>query len=60
MNSPKPYDQGSIADRERSGLFRNILTAIFGQAGVIAFGLCGMALTTRLLGPEGYRGLRHR
>ena len=47
-------EHGEILQRVRRGLFRNALTASIGQGGVILFGLGAMAVTTRLLGAEGY------
>ena len=47
----------SLAERERRGVFRNVATTAFGQAGAIVFGLGAMVVTTRLLGPSGYGSL---
>lgn len=54
MNADRPDNPESLVDRERRGLFRNVMAAGLGQAGAIVFGLGAMVVTTRLLGPEGY------
>ena len=49
-----PSDHADMLERERRGLFGNAMALCMGQGGVMLFGFGAMAVTTRLLGAEGY------